>query len=554
MEKQFRLFIEEFAEQNNIDESFEAFTKWYARIRSNGKMNYSENGDGGIDCILETPTEIIICQTKYGNTTIDKVRAFLHTFSCWNAGEESFNKWLEDVQNKDSVKIYKNIYKSYSRKKVIWEFIYFGNEVVKWKRILSKHKRANIDIRCVSKNDVLYYFTMDKVGATFVDTLKINAKTSSLNEKTRHEFGEIKTLVCMVKVTSLINELRKSSDWSRILARNVRVVRDDSKINEGIKETYLDETDAFFYGNNGIHIISTNATLDGDDLIVEQPAIINGGQTISTLMDVHSKPIRSDGYLLVRVTTISRESQQLEKCIEFIENIIVRSNSSNKMNSWDLRSNDTIQVDIQKMLFDYDIYYERKIGELKVYQKKELPSSIHHLDILDLGEILACCSDYGPVKYRKNGREPLFKLGKGGVYNKIFNKGLFKDKDMLVSQIWLDDRIKKVIKKIPKKRYRKYESFPISSKNYILSRLWELILMRDLKHPIEIPTVKRMPSKLKIAIENMVGKLFLLYRKDLKNGVAINDIFRKDEYWDKCIKAIGPRNNDVKMFINNLWR
>lgn len=552
MEKQFKKFIREYGDRKNINKEYNAFTRWYSEIRSSKEnVKITEGGDGGIDFVVETPTEIILCQTKYGKTTIDKVRAFVQVINAWDESENSFENWLSQVKNSEAIDIYKHAYRSYSSKKITWEFVYLGSEVQSFKRITASVSNAKHDVRIVSKNDILYYFSLDKIGASYVDTLRVKTTTSSLNGKTFHPFGEIKTTVCMVSVQSIVKSLRKSGDWERVLSRNVRVRREKSKVNEEIQNTFINETDAFFYGNNGIHIISSNAYPDGDELVIEQPAIINGGQTISTLMNTTRKP-QSDCFVLARVTTIAKENQIKNECSEFIDDIIVRSNSSNKMEPWDLRSNDSIQVDIAKLLFDYKIYYERKINELKVIHRKEKPSINYHLDITDLAEILACTSSYGPAKYRKNGPGPLFQKQNNSIYDDLFNKNILFNGDYVVSKIKLNEAILAALKKIAKKKYGKHDSFPKTSKNYILSLLWTAINHEGIQHPLRLPINKKLPSVWAKSISGLVENMFQLYKKDIKAGVTINDIFRTDKYYDACNKRIRSGNKNLKNIIRYL--
>jgi hypothetical protein len=554
MQTQFKKFLREYMSMNRIGKESLAFTTWYAGIRSSiGRRDFTDGKDGGIDLLITTPTELIICQTKFGKGKIDQVRAFSDVRRAWSDGEKGFRNWLAGVKNERAKTAYREAYKASKDRKLVWEFVSLSEDNSTWRRILSQGLSESVDARLVSINDVLYYFSLDKMGSTYVDPIKVRAAPTSLNDVTSTEFGEIKTLVCMVRVSSLLSCLRKSADWERVLSRNVRVRRTKSAVNQGIQSTYTTEPQAFFYGNNGLHIIATEAHLSGTELYAEQPAIINGGQTISSLMalDSHSG---TEAHVLTRVTVIPKEVQLKPKCAKFIEDIVVRSNSNNRMESWDLRSNDEVQVDLARGLFRHQIYYERKVNEWDVYSRIEKPNINMRLDICELAEILATCSTgYGPVKYRAHGLEPLFEKGEKGQYAKIFAESVLSNLDETVSKIRLDHAITKATRSISRASFGQFQSFPRSAKNYLLGVLWLRLRDEGIEHPFpEYEQFKRNRKKWDKAIHTIIRALYRRYRTVLQQGVNINDVFRTDIYWEQCKKTIHSRNPAYKTVISCL--
>jgi hypothetical protein len=552
MQVQFKKFLREYMNMQKIRKESMAFTTWYAGIRSPvGKRDFTDGKDGGVDLIITTPTELIICQTKFGKGTIDSVRAFSEVRRAWSDGDGGFRNWLAGVKNERAKTAYREAYKASKIRKLVWEFVSLSEDNPTWRRILSQGLQENFDARLVSINDVLYYFSLDKMGSTYVDPIKVHAAPTSLNDVTSTEFGDIKTLVCMVRVSSLLSCLRKSTDWERVLSRNVRVRRTRSAVNQGIQETYTNEPRSFFYGHNGLHIIATSAHLSGTELFAEQPAIINGGQTISSLMalDSHSG---TEAHVLTRVTIIPKDAQLKPKCSKFIEDIIVRSNSNNRMEPWDLRSNDEIQVDLARSLFRHQIYYERKVNEWDVYSRVEKPNINLRIDICELAEILAtCAAAYGPVKYRAHGLEPLFKKGDKGQYDKIFSESTLKNLDETVSMIRLEQAITKSIRSISKTSFGQFSAFPRSAKNFLLGVLWLRLRDEEISHPFpEYDQLKK--SRWEKAIHKMIRALYRRYRPKLQQGVNMNDIFRTDVYWDQCKASINSRTPSYKVVVNCL--
>lgn len=550
MIKQFVKFIREYKSLMKISAESSAFAVWYADIRSLSRNRvFTDRGDGGIDLVITTDSEVILCQLKFGTADIDEVRAFAKVRQSWE-GAESFNQWVAGVTNSQAKTAYRQAFRAAASRTLVWEFVCLNDESASWRRILTSGLAANTDCRLVSKNDVRYYFSLDKMGATYVDPLRVRAAQTALNDVTRTEFGEIKTLVCMVRVSSLLSALRKSNDWERVLSRNVRVRRTKSSVNEGIQETYQKEPASFFYGNNGLHILATTAHLSGDELYAEQPAIINGGQTVSSLMELGASG-GSDANVLTRVTVIPKEVQMDRQCESFIEKIIVRSNSNNRMQPWDLRSNDEIQVNIARALFRHRIYYERKVNEWDVYTHIERPHIHLRLDIFDLAEILACCSEsYGPVKYRAHGLEPIFENSKNETYQKIFSKSVVSKIDETVSMIRLEDSISKAIKSIGRTRFGIFSAFPKSAKNFLLANLWMHLRDDGITHPF--PEHAKLPAAWDRAINSMITSLFTKFKADLRSGVSMNDVFRTEDYWTKCKKTISASSPAYRIVRKHL--
>jgi hypothetical protein len=550
MINQFVKFIREYKSLMKISSESDAFAVWYAQMRSSsGHRVFTDKGDGGIDLVITTNSEVILCQLKFGKADIDEVRAFAKVRQSWETAE-GFDQWIAGVTNSQAKTAYRQAFRAAGSRTLVWEFVCLNEDSGSWRRTLTAGSAANTDCRLVSKNDILYYFSLDKMGATYVNPLRVRAAQTALNDVTRTEFGEIKTLVCMVRVSSLLFALRKSNDWERVLSRNVRVRRTRSSVNEGIQQTYQKEPVSFFYGNNGLHILATAAHLSGDELYAEQPAIINGGQTVSSLMELGASG-GSEANVLTRVTVIPKEVQMDKECESFIEKIIVRSNSNNRMQPWDLRSNDEIQVNLARALFRHKIYYERKVNEWDVYTHIERPYIHLRLDICDLAEILACCSEsYGPVKYRAHGLEPIFENSKTETYKKIFSKTAVSKIDETVSMIRLDDSISKAIKTIGRSRFGVFSAFPRSAKNFLLANLWMHLRDDGITHPF--PEHAKLPAAWDKAINSMINSLFEKFKADLRNGVSMNDVFRTEHYWMKCKNTISARSPAYGVVLKHL--
>lgn len=149
-------------------------------------------------------------------------------------------------------------------------------------------------------------------------------------------------------------------------------------VNNAIRETIIEtETNEFALYNNGITMLSDETFINEKigqkfkaQLIVKNPQIINGGQTSYTLSRIYSENIDKDveaifqnKEVLVKIITLQDNSDLANK-IDLINDISEATNKQTPVINADKISNEKLQVQIQKYLFDkYGLLYERKRGE-----------------------------------------------------------------------------------------------------------------------------------------------------------------------------------------------
>lgn len=181
-----------------------------------------------------------------------------------------------------------------------------------------------------------------------------------------------------IEIGNTLNKYRNA-----ILKYNPRTYLELEKnpVNQEIRRTIVNtKTDEFALFNNGITILSDNtgvATSTGQigrgRLQLLNPQILNGGQTAVTLSrlceDVAAGVISASVFtkkdVLVKVITFLPSSTRTKKArMQLIEAISRATNLQSRVEEADRRSNDQLQVDMQKALFErYGCYYERKLGE-----------------------------------------------------------------------------------------------------------------------------------------------------------------------------------------------
>ena len=112
-----------------------------------------------------------------------------------------------------------------------------------------------------------------------------------------------------------------------------------------------------FFFNNGITLVCKSVTFTPVDesptIEIRGMQIVNGGQTSNALLEAHQTNVLPDSlYVLIKI--IATEKQDL------IEKITESTNSQTNVRARDLRSNDTVQKSVEKILFNSGYFYERR--------------------------------------------------------------------------------------------------------------------------------------------------------------------------------------------------
>ena len=147
---------------------------------------------------------------------------------------------------------------------------------------------------------------------------------------------------------------------STLFDKNVRYWLGNTRINREIAKTLssVGEHDRFFLYNNGITIICENATESDSKLNVENYSVVNGCQTVLTLYN-NQDALADNIRVLIKVIKTGKDVELGRRITRF-------NNNQNAISPRDLKSNDKVQQDIQKQVFDYfnnEVIYNIKRGE-----------------------------------------------------------------------------------------------------------------------------------------------------------------------------------------------
>lgn len=152
---------------------------------------------------------------------------------------------------------------------------------------------------------------------------------------------------------------------------NVRDYLGLNPVNSDIQSSLANPSDLnFWWLNNGITIIGTNAHIVGKTMTISDVQIVNGLQTSESIFNYFSgrvtgSPIDSDSRSVLIKILISSNKQINDK-------IIYATNNQTNVNMTALRATDKVQIDIEDILKSNHIYYERKTN---YYQNQGIPTS-----------------------------------------------------------------------------------------------------------------------------------------------------------------------------------
>lgn len=549
---QLKNFIQVEARANHVKPD-RHFVRWYAEMRRETEetpFRITDGGDGEIDLVIEQKASIVLAQLKFRKASIHDLRAFEKTIDQWS-DEKKFHAWLEhDVANHEFRREFRRAFSvaKQEQKELLWEFVSLSSHNDGWVdklKSVGKDYPGLMRAETVSAQYLLFLHELERIGAKYVDQIDFQVEPSHL--EVRHPKG-FRTVILAIKLPALLGGLRRHGNADALLARNVRLEIPNSTVNAGIAATYTKEPHKFFFGNNGVHVITTQAQFIGDKMVLEQPAIINGGQTIKSLLSSNAR--HRDGEVLLRVTEIPREFQSLHEGRDFVGDIIFMSNNNNKMEPWNLRSNDPVQVAIAKHFHRNKIFYERKDYEWRQskfrQENHDISVSIHSTD---LAAAIACADDsINPVGLKEMGIAPLFVReapggGKKAYYSRIFGR-LDQRLDEALSMARLSILVDKWAPRTPGIP-DDFSGFPRASANFVFGIIWRALEDGRFRHPYRLmPAYRKSCKNMGRIVRRLVKGLFDEFVTDMRHGVQQNDIFRGKSYWKEALRK----------FTTNTWR
>lgn len=199
-----------------------------------------------------------------------------------------------------------------------------------------------------------------------------NESTLELNEEDVFTFTSSAkstqtSLVFSIPAIDIINLIISNDKVNyTYLGDNVRgYLGERNKNNKNIIKTIIEKPEKLFYYNNGITVIAKDIEDEPGrrNLIrykLKDYQIVNGGQSLVSLANYYLDPLTSNDNL--------KKAKILVRCFEISDNELVSqiseyTNSQTEISNIDLKSVDTVQVNLERYLLEHNINYIRKKGE-----------------------------------------------------------------------------------------------------------------------------------------------------------------------------------------------
>lgn len=238
-------------------------------------------------------------------------------------------------------------------------------------------------------------------------------------------FGSEESLIVNISAISLKN-LYEQYSYRGLFAQNLRYYVKNAKIDGNIIDSIQEHSDNFWYYNNGIILICDDYIIEGDEILVQNFSIINGGQTTKL---VGETDFTQDFFIQCKI--IKNKYSSVDDRLEFISNVAEASNTQKPIKDKDLIANRIEQRLLKKQLADAGIYCQIKRGE-KV-NKKLYPAAWQNTTNEELGQFLLSFVYQKPGTARGSkasicGNKERYNLLFGKKYNSGFLGDLLKIK------------------------------------------------------------------------------------------------------------------------------
>jgi len=198
---------------------------------------------------------------------------------------------------------------------------------------------------------------------------------------------------------------------SHLFEGNVRDYQGKTEVNKEIRATLDSATvEDFWWLNNGVSIVCSDASLSGKTLTIEDVEIVNGLQTSREVFySLHGKDLSKEPRnLLVRVLKPNDQASR--------DRIIKATNSQTPIPASSLRATDKIHRDIEEYLYPRGYYYDRR----KNYYKNIGKPIRRILTIPYVAQSVMACALSDPANARAR---PSSLLKNEEAYRRIFSTG-----------------------------------------------------------------------------------------------------------------------------------
>jgi hypothetical protein len=321
--------------------------------------------------------------------------------------------------------------------------------------LVTKIQERNLKVECCYVTDQPVSYSDDTVEIMdinkIVQSLWDRIKKPAAGKKSRIKLEEMirykNTVLGILRLRELTEFVTKNRDY--VFESNIRQwMQFKTNVNKGIRETLQSSPDKFFYYNNGITIVVSDFEVDGTDLVLHAPQIVNGAQTSNSILDHAKRTNNLDGSITVTIIKADDEQDQ--------NNITKYRNSQNSVRGKDLVSLMDFHKSIKSQLENYGYFYEIQAGSFDSKSKSQqtefkgdaiynryLPDNHKKVIVAkDAIQALVAGIEQRPTESYSS---PAQFLPRGSKYDEVFNENLKDDYRLLLYPYLVKEYAKKFL-------------------------------------------------------------------------------------------------------------
>lgn len=321
--------------------------------------------------------------------------------------------------------------------------------------LVTKIQERNLKVECCYVTDQPVSYSDDTVEIMdinkIVQSLWDRIKKPAAGKKSRIKLEEMirykNTVLGILRLRELTEFVTKNRDY--VFESNIRQwMQFKTNVNKGIRETLQSSPDKFFYYNNGITIVVSDFEVEGTDLVLHAPQIVNGAQTSNSILDHAKRTNNLDGSITVTIIKADDEQDQ--------NNITKYRNSQNSVRGKDLVSLMDFHKSIKSQLENYGYFYEIQAGSFDSKSKSQqtefkgdaiynryLPDNHKKVIVAkDAIQALVAGIEQRPTESYSS---PAQFLPRGSKYDEVFNENLKDDYRLLLYPYLVKEYAKKFL-------------------------------------------------------------------------------------------------------------
>lgn len=450
--------LEEIKNRNEYQNDSVAFIHWYlSQYYKFSEQDISEaiidgSDDVGIDAILldESNNSLTVMQFKFPskenniNLEIDQASVL----KAWNGFQTLISNDITYEGTNSRFEEFKNQIKDAFISHFRICFISYNKGVIANRKTIDNYSESfrkdtgsEIEIIYHDKSAIYNIFEKQNRNNNVVIKLKYKQMQSAYNVITRN----IDSHVGFVNGIDLVKAIEEKI--STIFDENIRLYEFTSNVNNGINRTATstDQSDMFYFYNNGVVFICDQATNSPPSSVIELQgaSVVNGCQTLNVLYNAYKKDrLNPQVCLLVRIIVINDYDERM-RITEYL-------NSQTPIRDSYFIANHPSIRELQKQLLENGYFLERQVNEYKF--RISCGEKIEENKILQLERIMQYY-----VGYWDNKSSSIAKRGKNALFDKNKIEELLRDisAEKVIEAVNVYDKISAVLTMYRKMRRNK---------------------------------------------------------------------------------------------------